>query len=51
MSNTISLKEFRWLQDDLLAAREREARAQANLDYVAMMTDVEIPTEEGEDAQ
>lgn len=32
--------------------KARAEKAQANLDYVAMMTDVEIPTEEEErDAQ
>lgn len=44
----ITLKEFRWLQDDLLAAQDRAEKAEADLAYVAMMTDVDIPTEESE---
>ena len=35
-------------EHDAMNARADAFKAQANLDYVAMMADVEIPTEDGE---
>lgn len=35
-------------QQDARVARSEAVRAMANVDYIAMMADIEIPTEEGE---
>lgn len=48
ISNAHRLKE---LEDENARLRAENARLTANIDYVAMMTDVEIDEEVNEDAQ
>ena len=38
-------------EHDAWLAKSQAATNQANIDYIAMMADIEIPTEDEEDAQ